>query len=124
MLPSRFYSLFDHMNLSSAYDMKCDIYEHDRCYYVEADIPGFTKDEINVSFSKGNVTISAEKKEEKETEEKKYLHRERYFGKCVRTFYIGEVDESKIRAKFNNGTLVIIAPKKQVENLQKMIEIQ
>ena len=124
MLPSRLYDLFDHMNLVDSYDMKCDVYEKNGVYHIEADIPGFKKNEIKINFNKGNITISAEKSEEETTEDKKYFHRERKYGKVLRSFYIGEVDENKIEAKFDNGTLIITAPKKELAETRKTIEIQ
>ena len=53
--------------------MKCDIYEKDNIYHIEADIPGFTKDDIKVEFNKGNLTITAEKSNDEEQEEKDYI---------------------------------------------------
>ena len=124
MLPSRFYKLFDHMSSIDSYNIKCDVYEKDGVYHVEADIPGFKKEEIRINFNKGNIIISAEKSDETENEDKKYLHRERRYGKCIRSFYIGEIDEDRIEAKFENGTLYIIAPKKELTESRKTIEIK
>ena len=104
--------------------MKCDIYEKDNIYHIEADIPGFTKDDIKVEFNKGNLTITAEKSNDEEQEEKNYLRRERYYGKYQRTFYLGEINEEDAEATFLNGILKITIPKKLEEENKKYIEIK
>ena len=84
-------------------------------------MPGFTKDDINIEFNKGTLTISAEKKEEKEEkDEKKYIRRERFYGKLSRSFYLGDIEEENIKAEFKDGTLRVIAPKKD-ENISKKV---
>ena len=69
--------------------MKTDIRESDEGYKVEIDLPGFKKDEIQVSLENGYLTVSAEKgieKDEKEDKKESYIHRERYSGACSRSF--------------------------------------
>ena len=64
MLPSRIF--FDDMLDDFKMDerMKCDIYEKDNVYYVEADIPGYDKNNIKIEFNKGSLSIIAEIKKE------------------------------------------------------------
>ena len=74
--------------------MKTDIRESDEGYKVEIDLPGFKKDEIQVSLENGYLTVSAEKgieKDEKEDKKESYIHRERYSGACSRSFYVGDI---------------------------------
>ena len=96
--------------------MKTDIKETDKGYELVVDLPGFTKDEVKADLENGYLTISAEKKsEDGEKDEKsgKYLRRERYYGSCSRSFYVGEdVTEEDIKAKFEDGILKISVPKK------------
>ena len=115
MLPSRIF--FDNFldEFKESDKMKCDIYEKDNIYHIEADIPGFTKEDIKVEFNKGNLTITAEKSNDEEQEEKNYLRRERYYGKYQRTFYLGEINEEDAEATFLNGILKITIPKKREE---------
>ena len=107
MLPRRFY--FDNA-LDQFFDegnsMKCDIYEKDNTYHVEMDLPGFKKDDIKIELNNGNLTISAEKSNdtEEKDEDKKYIRRERTYGKFSRSFYLGDVNEDAIDASFNNGS--------------------
>lgn len=125
MLPSKLFNdFFDNMNLVETNNLKCDIYEKDDVYHIEMDIPGFKKEEINVDFHKGNLTVTAEKKNEEKEEEKNYIRRERTYGKYVRSFYVGEIDEDKIEAKFQDGILEIILPKKEASESKKLIEIK
>lgn len=106
--------------------MKCDIYEKGGDYHIEMDIPGFTKNEISVETKDGYLTIAAEKKGEKndEDKEKNYIRRERTYGKYERTFYLGDLDEDNISASFENGMLKLTVPKKEVQDTKKVIEIK
>ena len=71
--------------------MKTDIKEHKNKYTVEVDLPGFTKENIDLSLNNGYLNIHAkmEKNDDKE-DEGKFLHRERFFGECSRSFYVGD----------------------------------
>lgn len=124
MLPSRIF--FDNFldDFKESDRMKCDIYEKDNIYHIEADIPGFTKEDIKVEFNKGNLIIVAEKNSDNEDEDKNYLRRERYYGKYQRSFYLGEIDENACEASFENGILKITVPKKSEEETKKYIEIK
>lgn len=131
MLPSRKYyldSIFDNfMDGTDSFDvMKCDIYEKDGAYHIEADIPGFKKEEISVDCEDGYVTIQAEKNKENEEkdEDKKYIKRERFYGKTVRKFYVGDIDEEKIQAEFKDGILELVVPKEEKLPNKKSIEIK
>ena len=114
MLPGRF--LYDSMfGIDRMEDMSCDIYEKDNTYHLEMDIPGFTRDDIKIECHKGTITVSAEKNVEKDEsdEDKKYIRRERKYGKYKRSFYLGDIDEDLIKAEFKNGTLLITATMKE-----------
>ena len=132
MLPSRKYyldSIFDNFmdEGTDNFDvMKCDVYEKDGAYHIEADIPGFKKDEISVDCEDGYVTISAEKNAENEEkdENKKYIKRERFYGKTVRKFYVGDVDSDKIQAEYKDGMLELVVPKEEKLPNKKSIEIK
>ena len=131
MLPMRKYyldSIFnDFMDEKNSLDiMKCDIYEKDGAYHIEADIPGFKKEEISVDCEDGYVTISAEKnsEEEERDDERKYLKRERFYGKTSRKFYVGDIDSDKIKAEFKDGMLKVVVPKEEKLPSKKTIEIE
>ena len=128
MLPRRFYfdNAIDQLFESDVNNMKCDIYEKDNTYHVEMDLPGFTKEEIKVECNKGTLVITASKEEKDEVkdDDKKYLRRERRYGKYSRSFYLGDVDEDKIDAEFKNGTLTISVPKIDENENKKIIDIK
>ena len=110
--------------------MKTDIKESDEGYKLMVDLPGFTKDEIQVTLNDGYLTISAEKgldKDEQEKDTGRYIRRERYSGACSRSFYVGEaVTEEDIKANFQHGILTLNVPKKDAKavNAKKTIAIE
>lgn len=123
MLPRKIFldDMFDNFLEDDTSKMKCDIYEKDGAYNLELDMPGFSKEEINIEYNKGNLIISAEKKEESEDKStKKYIRRERFYGKLYRSFYLGDISEENIKAEFKEGILKVTAPKKD-ENISKKI---
>lgn len=105
-------------------NMKCDIYEKDNGYCIEMDLPGLNKENIDLDFDKGYLTITATKEENNDSESKNFIRRERSFGKYQRQFYMGDIDEESIKAEFNNGILKVIVPKKEEINTKKKIEIE
>ena len=73
--------------------MKTDVKEHEDCYELDVDLPGFKKDELSLELNNGYLVISAAKgldKEEKEEKTGKFVRRERYAGSMSRSFYVGE----------------------------------
>ncbi len=115
----------DFLSTKKEQNMKCDIYEENDNYHIEVDIPGFDKKDISVEVKDGYLTISAVKNNEVEDKDSKrnYIRRERVYGKYERSFYVGDLDEDKINAEFNNGMLKIIVPKKEKQENKKIIEI-
>lgn len=106
--------------------MKCDVFEKDGEYNIEIDIPGYKKEDISIETSDGYLTVSAEKKIENNEEDldKKYICHERHYGKIERSFYFGDMDQDKISAKMDNGTLSIKVPKVEEKTSKKLIEIE
>ena len=103
--------------------MKCDIYEKDNKYFVEMDLPGYTKEEIKIECDKGNLSVKASKEQKEDDENRNYIRRERVYNEYSRSFYLGDIDEDMISAKFADGTLTITVPKKQEIETKKHIEI-
>lgn len=103
---------------------KVDISEDDKAYKVEAELPGFSKDEIDVNMKEGRLIISAKKSEENNKEEKNYIHRERKFSEMSRTMYFKDIDENGMKAKLDGGVLEISIPKKEKVDTSKKIEIE
>ena len=105
--------------------LKTDIRDTGDSYVIDAELPGYTRDEINVEVNDDILTISAEKHSESNDEDKNngYIRRERYFGSVSRSFNISEVDAAAITAKHENGVLSLTLPKKK-EELPKSHKIQ
>ena len=94
--------------------LKMDVSEDDKAYTVHAEMPGVKKEDISVSIDGSQVVISAEVKNEKELKEGgKILRSERYFGRVSRTFALPQdVDEDTAQAKYSNGVLELLLPKR------------
>ena len=135
MMPNKIYLddmfndlMFPGAKINNLGNMKCDIYEKDNVYYLEMDIPGFDKNDINIELDDNDyLTIIAEKSNENIEEDvnKKYICKERSYGKYQRTFYLGGIDKDKVEADFLNGILKITMPKRQEEKSKtQRIEIK
>ena len=84
----------------------------------------FKKEDIKIEAKNGYLTITAEKNNNEEEKDKNYIRQERIYSKVQRSFYLGNIDENDIEAKYEDGTLKISIPKKeQIEN-KKYIEIK
>ena len=97
--------------------MKTDIKEHDTGYELIIDLPGVKKENIKAELNDGYLTVSAESSASKDEKDAKgkYICRERYSGSYSRSFYVGDgVTEQDITAKFEDGTLKLSVPKKEV----------
>lgn len=128
MLPSRIFFdnfLDDFEDNKFKKMMRCDIYEKDGNYNIVMDIPGFSKEDINIECDNGVINISCEKNEEtNEEDDKKYIRRERRFEKCERSFNFGDIKEDEISAEYNDGTLTLVIPKAEKVETKKNIEIK
>ena len=88
------------------------------------------KDNIKMTIDDGYLTINAKQETNNDEKDKhgKYVRRERYYGECSRSFYVGEdIKEEDIKAKYTDGTLKVeipkVEPKKELEE-KKYIEIE
>ena len=128
------FSLFDNMfddmfrdpfftNNSSTKLMKTDIQEKDNNYILDMDLPGYEKEDIKAQLKDGYLTITAQKNtsNDDKDEEGNYIRRERYCGKCSRSFYVGDsIKEEDIKANFNNGILELTFPKEAEQKAEEM----
>ena len=108
--------------------MKTDIKEHKDNYSIMVDLPGYNKDDIKISIDDGYLTINAKmSKDEEEKEKGRFIRRERYFGECSRSFYVGDnIEVDDIKASFKNGSLSLEIPKKEQKEIseRKYVQIQ
>ena len=98
---------------TTAPDIRLDLKEAEKAYTVHAEIPGVSKEDIDVSIDGSLVSIRAEIKREKEEKGETMLRSERYYGAMTRSFTLAtEVDEKAATAKYSEGVLELILPKK------------
>lgn len=108
----------------SSFALAVDIAEHNDYYEVTVDIPGVQKDDIKVTLEDRTLTISGEKKFENEEKKDAYHRIERRYGRFERSFTLpSSTKTEKIDAKYNNGVLTLIVPKKE-EAKQRTIEVK
>jgi len=104
---------------------RIDVCEADKGYVVHAELPGVSKDDIQVTIEGNQVTIAAEAKRDSERRDgERALHVERYAGALFRSFTLGnELDEDASEARFENGVLELkLAKKAQVAGRKLSIQ--
>jgi len=83
-------------------------------YTIHVELPGFSKEEVDVQINNDGMTIRAKKDIQKEESKKNYLHRERAYSALERAVsFPEEVDPTKTDGKMNNGVLELKIPKKE-----------
>ncbi|WP_071394045.1 Hsp20/alpha crystallin family protein [Bacillus tuaregi] len=93
---------------------RTDIMEKENAYYVEAELPGFAKEDISIEYENNQLTIKAKRElltEEKDKNEK-VIRQERHFGEFLRRFYVEDIKDDEIMAKLEDGILKIEIPKR------------
>ncbi len=94
---------------------KTDITDMGESYLLEADLPGFKKEDIRIELDDKLMTIRAERHSEYEKKDKKgnYLRCERSYGSYARSFDVSSIDAEGIRAEYADGVLKLTMPKKE-----------
>ena len=100
--------------------MKTDVRELDDGYEVDVDLPGFKKDEVKLDLKDGYLTISASKGLDKDEKDKKgrFIRQERWSGACSRSFYVGDLRNEDVKAKYEDGILRLSLPKPEQRALE------
>lgn len=96
--------------------MKTDVKENENDFEIDMSLPGVNKEDIKAELNDGYLTVSASTSNVKEDndEKKRYVRRERYYGSCSRSFYVGDqVKQDEIKARYENGVLSLNIPKKE-----------
>ena len=93
--------------------MRTDVRETEQAYELDVDLPGFRKDELQVELKNGYLTIRASKRSDQDETDKtgRYIRRERCAGACSRSFYVGDVEQKDVSARYEDGILKISVPK-------------
>jgi HSP20 family protein len=103
---------------------KLDIQENEREYCIEAELPGVTKEEINLQLKDdGRLTIAVEREENIQEDKKNYVHRERRYSSMQRSIYLRDAKTEGVKAKLQDGVLEIIVPKQETYDDTFHIEI-
>ena len=108
-------------------EFRTDITEKDGTYVLEAELPGFKKEDISIDLDKDCLTITASRKSESddEDEERSYVRRERFYGSYSRSFNVSGINTDEISASYNDGILRVSMPKKEPEiPAARRLEIQ
>ena len=94
---------------------RTDVLDTGDAFKLEAELPGFDKDDIQVDVENDCLTISAEHKSEKKEEKDNYVKRERFYGSFTRSFDVSGVNVDAIEAAYTDGVLTVTLPKKAAE---------
>lgn len=105
--------------------IKADIRETEKEYIIDAEIPGVKKEDIKLDLRDDTLTISVEHDEQFDEERENYIRKERRIGSFSRSFYVENVNNEAVNAKYDNGILTITLPKQEgVRENRHRIDIQ
>ncbi len=115
---------FDLAPATNTWMPSVDISDDKDNYYLTAELPGVDKNNIKITVKDNTLTISGERKEEKEEKDKNFYRREISYGNFIRSFELPDsIDQNKIKANYKDGILKLTIPKKE-EAKPKEIEIK
>ncbi len=108
-------------------ECKTDIIDQGDKYLLQAELPGFAKEDIQINLEGDMLTIHAEHNEENDEKDEKghYVRRERRFGSFSRSFDVSGIRTDSIQADYKNGVLELELPKAAPQNpVNKRIELK
>ena len=113
-------SVYDPFNLfndffgssSAPAELRTDITDTGDAFVLEADLPGFKKENIKIDLENDRLTIKAERHSEHEENKNGCIRRERHFGSFERSFDVSGIDTANIKASCNDGVLAVALPKR------------
>lgn len=104
---------------------RVDIAESDKAFEIQVAVPGFNKKDFNVDLKDGLLTISGERKFEKENKEKNFYAVQTQYGTFKRSFQLPDsVEQGKIEASYENGILNVAIPKDETKKLISKITVK
>ena len=101
-------------------EMKTDVREKEDGYEIDMDLPGFKKDQVELTLENGYLTVTANKGFDKDEKDDKgrMIRQERYAGSMQRSFYVGDnMTEEDVKARFEDGVLHLNLPKKDARKV-------
>ena len=102
-----------------------DLVDNGDEYILRAELPGYSKDMVDVELNKDTLNLRAEKKTEEEEKSEDYLHRERTYSACQRTInFPEEVDPAKVEGTMKDGILELHIPKKAPKPEERLRKVE
>ena len=105
-------SFFGGNNHPAMSTFRTDVTDTGDAFVLDAELPGFKKEDIKIDVENDCLTISAERKLDEEEKQKNFIKRERYYGSFSRSFDVSGVNVDGIEAAYNDGVLKLTMPKK------------
>ncbi|MCX6967216.1 MAG: Hsp20/alpha crystallin family protein [Verrucomicrobia bacterium] len=113
----------ENVGLFGGWSPSVDVYQDKENVYVKAELPGMKKEEIEITFQDGILTVAGERKQESEVREGESFRSERFFGKFHRSVSMPtKVEAERIKAAYKDGVLTVELPK-AAEAKAKQIEV-
>ncbi|MDE5566708.1 MAG: Hsp20/alpha crystallin family protein, partial [Anaeroplasmataceae bacterium] len=94
--------------------LKTDIIENEKNYTLKVEIPGVDKKDVSLDYNNQYLTLTVHQEKETDTNDLKYVRKERSNYSCTRSYYLDNGDEENIKAKLENGILTIVIGKTNV----------
>ena len=91
---------------------RTDVTDTGDAFVLDAELPGFKKEDIKIDVENDCLTISAERKLDEEDKNKNFVKRERFYGSCSRSFDVSGINVDGIEAEYTDGVLKLTMPKK------------
>lgn len=92
--------------------MRADLKETEKEYLLDVEMPGMKKEQIEVNYDDGILTILAKQEDQYNEERENYIHKERRYGSMQRSFNFPDVEHENVSASYENGILHLNLPKK------------
>ncbi len=100
----------EHHSVVSAF--RTDVVDTGDAYKLDAELPGFKKEDIKIDVENDVLTISVERKLDEEEKKQNFVKRERFYGSYSRSFDVSGIEVDGIQAAYNDGVLTLTMPKK------------
>lgn len=99
--------------------MRTDIREDEKQYFLDIEVPGIAKENIQITMEDGYLNISATTSSHSDEQNENYLRKERHYGSYSRNFYVGDLKREEIGASCTNGILTVTVPKTNPQEEEK-----
>lgn len=118
-------SFFGNGQNSALSAFRTDVIDTGDAYKLDAELPGFKKEDIKIDVENDVLTISAERKAESDENKPNFVKRERFYGSFSRSFDVSGIEVDGIQAAYNDGVLTLTMPKKvETAPASRRLEIQ